>query len=99
MEDAMARPNLWNKNAPRVELDHRARDARLRLVRIEQLLVPRASVAGFWLSPFVRLLGSRTGGNPRSGGRGSGSQGNPRLGCTPEIDSVWFEGCGVLCRV
>jgi hypothetical protein len=88
MEDAMSRPNLWSKSVPRVELDHRARDARVRLVWVERLLVPRAPVASFWLSPFVRLLGSRTGGNRRNGGRGGGSQGNPRLGCMPEIKTV-----------
>ena len=63
----MARINLWNKSVSRVELDHRARDTRLQLVRVERLVVPRASMAGSWLSPFVRLLGSRTGGNRRSG--------------------------------
>jgi hypothetical protein len=41
MEDAIARPNLWSKSVPRVELDHRAREARDRLVRIEWLLVPQ----------------------------------------------------------
>ena len=84
----MSRPNLWSKSVPRVELDHRARDARVRLVWVERLLVPRAPVASFWLNPFVRILGSRTGGNRRNGGRGGGSQGNPRLGCMPEIKTV-----------
>ena len=86
----MARTNFWNKSVPRVELDHRARVARVRLTRSEQLLVPRASVVSFWLGPFVRLLGSRTGGNRQSGGRGGGSQRDPRLRCTPEIESAWF---------
>src|ERR1700730_898845 len=99
MEDAMARRKLWSNSISRVELDHRARDARLRLVRIERLLVPRAAVPGFWLSPLVRLLCSREGGNGRSGRRGGGSQSNPRLGCRPEIDSVRFEGCGAFCHV
>jgi hypothetical protein len=85
----MATINLWNKSVPRVELDQRARDARVRLVQIERLIVPRASVAGFWLSPFGRLLGSRAGGNRRGGGQGSGSQGDPRLGCFPESGCIW----------
>ena len=63
----MTRPNFWSKSAPRVELDHRARDARVRLVQTERLLVPRGPVASFWLSPFVRLLGSRAGGKRRNG--------------------------------
>ena len=79
----MARINLWNKSVPSVELDHRARDARLRLVRIERLLVPHASVTGLWLSPFVRLLGSRAGGSRRSDARERGSQTDPRFGCYP----------------
>jgi hypothetical protein len=84
----MARPNLWSKSVPRVELDQRARDARVRFVWVERLLLPRVPVASFWLTPFVRLLGSRTGGNRRNGGRGGGSQSNPRLGCMPEIKTV-----------
>jgi hypothetical protein len=36
----MSTKNLWNKTMPRVELDQRARDARLRLDQIERLAVP-----------------------------------------------------------
>jgi hypothetical protein len=68
----MARPNLLSKSLPRVELDHRARDARLRLVRIERLFVPRAAMPDFRLSTALPLLGSRTGDNGRRGGRGAG---------------------------
>jgi hypothetical protein len=32
--------NLWDKSVPRVELDQRARDARLRLNLIERLALP-----------------------------------------------------------
>ncbi len=87
----MARINLWNKSVPRVELDQRARDARVRLVQIERLIVPRASGAGFWLSPFGRLLGSGAGGNRRGGGQGRVSQSDPRLGCFPESGCFWTE--------
>jgi hypothetical protein len=45
----MPSKNLWNANVPRVELDQRVRDARLRLERIERLLVPRAAVTNSWL--------------------------------------------------
>ena len=92
----MARRKLWSNSVSRVELDHRARYARVRLVRIERLLVPRAPVAGFWLSPLIRLLGSRAWGNGRRGGRGSGSQSDSRLGCMRKTDSV---RCGVVCCV
>src|SRR6266852_3790607 len=97
LEDAMARRKLWSNSVSRVELDHRARDARIRLFRIERLFLPRAAVAGFWLSPLSRLLGSRAGGKGRRGGRGSGSRSDSRLGCMRETAPAWFGGCGVVC--
>ena len=36
MEGAMLRTNLWSQSVPRVELDQRSREARLRLERIER---------------------------------------------------------------
>ena len=33
--------NLWDKNVPRVEYDHRARDTRLRLEHLARLLGKR----------------------------------------------------------
>jgi hypothetical protein len=83
----MARRKLL-KSVPRAELDHRARDARNRLVQMELLLVPRGAVAGYWLGPLVRLLGSRAGGNRRSDSQGRGSQTDPRLGCS--LGSEWI---------
>ena len=38
----MARIDLWRWNATRVEIDHRAREARLRLEHLERLLITRA---------------------------------------------------------
>jgi hypothetical protein len=49
----MLKETLWSQSVPRIELDQRARDARLRLERIERLLVPRASVTDSW---FRRAL-------------------------------------------
>ena len=80
----MARPNLCSNSVPRVELDHRARDARLRLVRIERLLVPRTAGKGFRL---LRLFGWRLYREPRSG-RTQGSMSRPRGGSIPGIDSA-----------
>ena len=79
----MVRIKFGIKSVPRVELDQRARDARNRLVQVERLLVPRAMMLGSWLSPFVRLLGSRAGGGHRSDARDRGSQTDPRFGCYP----------------
>jgi hypothetical protein len=44
MEGAMLRTNFWSRSVPRVELDQRSREARLRLERIERLLILRAAV-------------------------------------------------------
>src|SRR5438270_6021368 len=87
MEDAMARGKLLLKSVPRAELDHRARDARNRLVQVERLLVPRAMMPGSWLSPFVRLLGSRAGSSRRSDARERGAQTDPRFGCYPNCSA------------
>jgi hypothetical protein len=83
------RANLWNKCVPRVELDQRARDARLRLERIERLLVPRAAVTAFWLRRvFCRF---------RFAGHGVGSRGrqtrgplsNRRPSRMPQTHQTW----------
>ena len=51
VEGVMSRKNLWNKSVPRAELDQRARDARLRLDRIEQLARPRSAEISSWFGP------------------------------------------------
>jgi hypothetical protein len=71
----MAR-NLCSNSAPRSELDHRARDARVRLVRIEQSLAVRVARRGFRL---VRLFSWRFNRAPK-GGRTQGSLSAPRGG-------------------
>jgi hypothetical protein len=40
----MPRTNLWDRSVPRVELDRRSREARLRFERIDQLFILRATV-------------------------------------------------------
>jgi hypothetical protein len=54
----MSRIDLWRWNATRVEIDHRAREARLRLEHLERLLIMRALPAGSWVS---RILFRREG--------------------------------------
>ena len=85
----MARPNLWNKNRPRVELDHRARDARLKLVRIERLLVPCVAVPRGLLNPLLRLAGLRLYGNGRRGDRTAESLSDGQKGSMAD--------CGTFC--
>ena len=44
VEGAKMTTKLLSKSVPRVEIDQRSREARLRIERIERLLVPRAAV-------------------------------------------------------
>ena len=44
VEGAKMTTNPLTKSVPRVEIDQRSREARLRIERIERLLVPRAAV-------------------------------------------------------
>jgi len=87
----MLRSNLWNKSVPRVELDQRARDARLRLEQLERLLAPRAAAARSWLRRVVCLFSVSYGSR---GDRTQGPLSNRRPSRTPEIPDVWLEMCG-----
>ena len=77
----MPNKNLWNNKVPRIEYDLRARDARLRLERVERLLVKRdaaATTAGFRYFRLVNLLISNlAGGDGKHQGTGSPSDRRP----------------------
>lgn len=86
----MLKAELWNRSVSRVELDQRARDARLRLERIERQFVPRAASTH---SALRWLLYRFSGGNFVSASRESRTRGplssrRPRLRQIPE---VWLE--------
>ena len=49
----MPRTNLRGQSVPSIELDQRSREARIRLERIERLLVSRAGVRHAWLRRLV----------------------------------------------
>ncbi len=49
----MPKANQWSCSAPRVELDHRARQARLRLEQVEQLIALHEAAKTSW---FRRVL-------------------------------------------
>lgn len=53
----MPRANLWSSSVPRVELDQRAREARLTFERVERRLAPPVRKAGFWLRRLLRRCG------------------------------------------
>ena len=73
VESAMLRNKLPMNNLTRMELDHRAREARLRLERVERLLVPPPGVRVPWLKWLVCRLNRRvlySGGSPQQGRTG-----------------------------
>jgi hypothetical protein len=78
MEGAMLKTILCNKSASRVEIDQRARDARLRLEQIERLLVPRAAVTASWLRRALYLFSFATPGEEWRTSRARGPLNNRR---------------------
>jgi hypothetical protein len=84
----MPRKNLWNANLPRVELDQRVREARLRLERIERLLVPRAAVTNSWLRRVFYLFRLGIHGNASPGSQTTGPLSNQRPSRLPKIHQV-----------
>jgi hypothetical protein len=95
----MLRANLWNKSVSRVELDQRAREARLRLQRIERLLVPRAAVTNSWLRRVFYVFRLGIYGNASPGNQTTGPLSNRRPSRLPKIHQVEPE-CGfVLSRL
>jgi hypothetical protein len=87
----MLRTDLWNKSVPRVELDQRARDARLRLEQIERLLAPRAAAARSWLRRVVCLFSFGSGSR---GDRTRGPLSNRRPSRMPKVLDIWLDACG-----
>jgi hypothetical protein len=81
----MPNRNLRNQYVPRVEYDYRARDARLRLERVERLLMRRNAAAGSRFGS-LRLLINNIAGSGGRRGRRTGSP-NDRRSC----------GIGTLC--
>lgn len=52
----MSRTYLWSRSVPRAELDQRSREARLRLERVERLLVPRPLATRFRLRRILCVI-------------------------------------------
>ena len=93
----MMKAILGNKSVPRVELDQRVRDARLRLERIERLLVPRAAVTGSWITRALCLFSSGRYGAASRGSRTRGPLSNRRPSRIPKIQQEWLEVFGAGC--
>ena len=84
----MLRAKVWTRSVPRVELDQRVRDARLRLERVEWLLVPRATATTSWFRRVVCLFsfGTSKGVSRVSRIRGPLSNRQPRM---PQFPRSW----------
>ena len=68
----MQRPDLLEQSAPRIELDQRSREARLRQEQVERLLVLRPLPRQSLLKRVLRCVGSRIYmGQGREGGTAS----------------------------
>jgi hypothetical protein len=95
MEGAMLRASLSNKSVSQVELDQRARDARLRLERIERLLLLHAAVTDSWLRRALwHFSFGRSGEGSRTRRtRRTLSNQRPRL---PQMQKVWLEVCACV---
>ena len=83
----MLKAILYSKSASRIEIDQRAREARLRLEQIERLLLPRAAVTA-WARRALYLFSFAT---PGEGWRTSRARGplNIRRPLVPKI----HQGC------
>ena len=94
----MMKAILGNKSAPRVEIDQRVREARLRLERIERMLVPRAAVTASRLRwAALGLFSSVRYGAGSQGSRTRGPLSNWRPSRMPKIQEDWIEVCGSCC--
>ena len=73
----MLRQDLLHRNVPRPEHDQRAREARLRLERLEQLLRKRPVAARLHYLRFARIFGRAATATGR-GDETAGSMSDPR---------------------
>ena len=74
----MLKANPWNNSVPRVEYDHRMREARLRLEGLERLLVKQHAVKDTRPFRLFRLLAISVSGSARKGDRSTGSPSDRR---------------------
>ncbi|HEY1260241.1 MAG TPA: hypothetical protein VGF34_13420 [Stellaceae bacterium] len=84
----MLKLGLWSNSVPRVELDHRARAARLRLENVERLLVPGTALTAFRFRRVFCLFGFGRAGKAWRSSRTHG----PLSGRRPRIPQI-YRGC------
>ena len=91
----MPRSNLWSESVPRVEIDQRSREARLRFERIDRVFILRATVTHSRLRRLLYLFRvGRYGGLPQEGGGEEllGDRGPSRL---PMLFGLWLENAEI----
>lgn len=89
----MSKTEAGNRSVSRVELDQRARDARLQLERLERLVVPRAVVTASWFARMVCLFGFGRSVDGSQTGQIHGPLSN-RLPRNPQISRCWATSAG-----
>ena len=89
----MLKVEVWNKSVPRVELDQRARDARLQIERMERLLAPRTAMSTPWFRRVLCLFGFS---EPSEGSRAGRIRGLPsdRRPPRPQYPRGWAPTAG-----
>jgi hypothetical protein len=87
----MPKAELWNNSVPRVELDQRARAARLRLERVERLLAPRRPEQASWLRRVLCPFSFAIYRNRSRQSRTRGPLNVRRPSRRPQIHLVWPE--------
>jgi hypothetical protein len=89
----MPKANRWDNTVPRAELDHKAREARLGLERIERLLPARQAANPSWLRRVISRSRFDMFGECSRDDRARGPLSNQRPR-RPQIRQVWPE-CAV----
>lgn len=90
----MPRANLASRSVPRTEIDQRVRDTRLRLQRLERLIVPHAALQSSWLKRVPCLFSFGRYGNGIRGHRARGPLRRRRPSSMPQIRPSMIGACG-----
>jgi hypothetical protein len=94
MGGVMPRTNRWNQSVPRVELDQRSREARLRFERIDRLFILRDIVTDSTLRRLLYVFTvGRYGALPQEGGDRELSS-DPWSSGLPMLLGLWLENAG-----
>jgi len=89
----MLKQNLWNDAASRIDVDQRAREARIQIERVEQYLLAHLAARPSWLRRTalrlsLGLIGKRWRGNRTSAPLSGGRQRHPQLFQNERDDAV-----------